>query len=249
MKKQTLVLIPTTVVIVAGLGAGSFWFYNHSQKNQPQLGEYNSSLASAEGATSGNSATTGSSASQVGVSTVSNANSMGQLNSNQSGQPASVTSNTSGQSTVDSDSTSSSSSSQSAQLAHLLDPSTFSQYNVPKYIDGTTASYVDLQTGTGASLVAGDTAAVYYKGWLTNGTLFDETKDNSSGQMQPFDFAYGTSPSQVITGWQEGLSGMKVGGVRLLIIPPATGYGASGNASIPGNSVLIFQVQLAAVQQ
>jgi FKBP-type peptidyl-prolyl cis-trans isomerase FkpA len=251
MKKQTLVLIPIITVIVVGLGAGSFWFYDSLQKHTSPLGEDNSSLASAGEEVSG-SAAVGSSAQQIGVSTASNASSMGQLNSSSSQSTSGAS--TSGQSAVTTSPTataagSNTSSSESAALAHLLDPTTFSKYDVPQYIDGASASYVDLITGTGATLVDGDTASVYYKGWLTDGTLFDETKADSSGQMQPFDFSYGTSPSAVIGGWQQGMEGMKVGGVRLLIIPPAVGYGSAGNASIPGNAVLIFQVQLAGAQQ
>lgn len=138
---------------------------------------------------------------------------------------------------------SSSSSSSESQAEQELDPTTFSQYDTAKYIDATEAFYADIQVGTGATLVAGQTVSVYYKGWLTNGTLFGASTD-SKGNLQPFDFEYGADPSQVIAGWDEGLTGMKVGGIRMLIIPPAAGYGATGKGPIPANSVLIFAVEL-----
>lgn len=136
----------------------------------------------------------------------------------------------------------------SAAVAQMPDPSTFSQYDSTKYKDASESFYADLQAGTGTMLTAGHKAAVYYKGWLTNGQLFDETRSTTGGQPQPFIFTFDSNPEQVIPGWDEGLVGMKVGGVRMLIVPPAAGYGASGQGPIPGNAVLIFEVQLVAVQ-
>ncbi len=92
----------------------------------------------------------------------------------------------------------------------------------------------DVPPGTGATVGAGSTITVPYTGWLTNGKQFDT---NSNLQ-----FRLGTG--QVIQGWDEGLQGMKVGGTRLLVIPPALGYGSSGSGSIPGNAWLVFRVQL-----
>ncbi len=126
----------------------------------------------------------------------------------------------------------------------LLDPSTFSKYD--QYKNNTTALYADIQVGSGDVLSVNKKAAVVYKGWLTTGQLFDASKPDDKGQLQPFIFTLGAQ--QVIAGWDQSMSGMKVGGVRLLIIPPAVGYGANGQGSIPPNSVLIFQVQLLAVQ-
>ena len=128
--------------------------------------------------------------------------------------------------------------------ASLLDPKTFSQYD--KYKSGTSALFIDLKVGDGAQLTSGKKANVYYKGWLTNGQLFDASKANSKGQLQAFSFTLGQH--QVISGWEEGLAGMKSGGVRLLIIPPAVGYGQTGQAPIPPNAILIFQVQLVSVE-
>lgn len=131
-----------------------------------------------------------------------------------------------------------------SQQPSQIDPATFSQYE--KYKDAQQALYADIEKGTGTELSSGKTAAVVYKGWLTNGTVFDQSRADSSGKIQPFTFTLGAH--QVIAGWEQAMSGMKVGGSRLLIVPPATGYGSAQTGPIPPNSVLIFEVQLVAVQ-
>ena len=99
--------------------------------------------------------------------------------------------------------------------------------------------YTDLVVGTGAQPKAGQTVMVHYTGWLTNGQKFDSSKDRN----QPFSFTLGKQ--QVIAGWDEGLSTMKVGGKRRLTIPPDLGYGARGAGNvIPSNATLIFEVEL-----
>ncbi len=99
--------------------------------------------------------------------------------------------------------------------------------------------YIDLQEGTGATPKSGQTVVVHYTGTLENGTKFDSSRDRG----QPFSFKLGVG--QVIKGWDEGLSTMKVGGRRQLIIPPELGYGSRGaGAAIPPNSTLIFDVEL-----
>lgn len=124
-------------------------------------------------------------------------------------------------------------------------PETFQEYD--KYKDGTTALFGELVAGTGAEVGANSKVAVYYKGWLTNGTLFDQSRnDPKTNQLQPFVFQMGAQ--SVITGWEQGIFGMKVGGTRRLIIPPAVGYGATGQGPIPGNAVLVFDVQLLEVE-
>ena len=100
----------------------------------------------------------------------------------------------------------------------------------------------DLVVGTGTEAVAGKTVTVDYVGSLQNGTTFD----SSASHGQSFTFTLGAG--SVIKGWDEGVVGMKVGGVRLLVIPPDLGYGAQANGPIPANSVLIFQVRLDSVQ-
>src|SRR6185437_10448797 len=87
----------------------------------------------------------------------------------------------------------------------------------------------DEVVGTGATAEPGDQLTVNYTGKLENGTVFD-----TSVGKQPFVFTLGAK--QVIPGWDQGLLGMKVGGKRLLIIPPAMAYGAQGVGPIPPNA-------------
>ncbi len=106
----------------------------------------------------------------------------------------------------------------------------------------TTASglqYADQVVGAGDVAEAGDTVSVHYTGYLRNGAKFDSSLDRA----QPFEFTLGAG--QVITGWDEGVAGMRVGGKRKLVIPPDLGYGAQGAGGIiPGNATLVFEVEL-----
>lgn len=100
----------------------------------------------------------------------------------------------------------------------------------------------DLKVGTGAEAKAGQNVSVHYVGTLTNGNNFDSSRDRGS----PFQFRLGAG--QVIKGWDQGVAGMKVGGLRKLTIPPDMGYGARGFPPvIPGNSTLVFEVELLGV--
>lgn len=141
-------------------------------------------------------------------------------------------------------STSSSNGMGSAAQSDPFDPTTFAQYE--KYKDDKGGLFAEVQPGTGASLEPNKKAAVFYRGWLTNGTKFDESRPGADGKLTPFIFTLGAHA--VIPGWEQTLAGMKVGAVRLLIIPPSVGYGTTGQNGIPPNSVLVFQVQLADVQ-
>jgi len=104
--------------------------------------------------------------------------------------------------------------------------------------------YWDLKEGTGATATTGKTVSVHYTGWLAkDGKKFDSSVDRG----QPFMFQLGAG--QVIKGWDEGVSGMKIGGKRQLRIPPELGYGARGAGGvIPPNATLIFDVELLAVK-
>jgi FKBP-type peptidyl-prolyl cis-trans isomerase len=100
----------------------------------------------------------------------------------------------------------------------------------------------DQAVGTGAEAKTGDVVTVNYTGRLSDGSVFD-----SSVGRKPLQFMLGIG--QVIPGWDQGLVGMKVGGKRLLIIPPALAYGSQGIGPIPPNSTLIFEVDLLDVIQ
>jgi FKBP-type peptidyl-prolyl cis-trans isomerase len=99
--------------------------------------------------------------------------------------------------------------------------------------------YTILKAGKGATPKTGETVFVHYTGTLTNGKKFDSSRDRG----QPFSFILGKG--QVIAGWDEALSTMKVGERRKLTIPPKLGYGAAGAGGvIPPNATLIFDVEL-----
>jgi FKBP-type peptidyl-prolyl cis-trans isomerase len=103
-------------------------------------------------------------------------------------------------------------------------------------------TYTDEQIGSGAVAQSGQLATVHYTGWLMDGTKFDSSVDRN----QPFQFTLGKG--EVIKGWDEGVVGMKVGGKRLLIIPPLLAYGPGGQGPIPPNATLKFEVQLLGVK-
>ena len=134
---------------------------------------------------------------------------------------------------------------QSAQTPAAARPNT----NAPTKVTGDsvkTASglqYWDITIGTGEVAKEGSHVKVHYTGWLTTGKKFDSSVD----AHRPFEFTVGKG--EVIKGWDEGVTGMKVGGKRQLRIPPELGYGASGYPGvIPANATLIFDVQLLAVK-
>ncbi|RKH01542.1 MULTISPECIES: FKBP-type peptidyl-prolyl cis-trans isomerase [Corallococcus] len=97
----------------------------------------------------------------------------------------------------------------------------------------------DVKVGTGAEATKGKTVTVHYVGTLTTGAKFDSSRDRGQG------FTFPLGAGRVIQGWDQGVAGMKVGGVRKLTIPPELGYGAGGFPPvIPPNSTLLFEVEL-----
>lgn len=114
----------------------------------------------------------------------------------------------------------------------------------PKTFDPVTELKIqDLKPGNGAEATAGKMVTVHYTGWLSNGQKFDSSKDRG----EPFQFPLGGG--RVIKGWDQGVAGMKVGGIRRLTIPPQLAYGERGApGAIPMNASLQFDVELLNVE-
>jgi len=101
----------------------------------------------------------------------------------------------------------------------------------------------DIRVGDGAEAKSGQTVSVHYVGTLPDGKKFDASRDRG----KPFDFPLGAG--RVIKGWDQGVAGMKVGGIRKLTIPPELGYGKAGAGGvIPPNATLHFEVELLGVK-
>ena len=98
----------------------------------------------------------------------------------------------------------------------------------------------DVKVGTGDAVKKDATVKVHYTGWLTNGKVFDSSRKR--------DEAIEFGLNQVIKGWTEGVVGMKVGGVRRLMIPPEMAYGDQDKGDIPPKSVLVFDIELLEVK-
>jgi len=99
--------------------------------------------------------------------------------------------------------------------------------------------YSDLKTGSGNIAKAGDYVTVHYTGWLTDGKRFD------SSVLRQKSFSFDLGQGRVIAGWDEGVAGMKIGGIRQLVIPAKLGYGERGAGGvIPPGATLIFEVEL-----
>jgi FKBP-type peptidyl-prolyl cis-trans isomerase FkpA len=120
------------------------------------------------------------------------------------------------------------------------------------YPDG--LKVIDVKAGTGDTAKLGMLATLDYTGWLTNGTQFDSSRQPGRSPLKVLlsqDQALCSVQSAdyicVIPGWTEGVQGMKVGGKRKLIIPPALAYGTKAQGSIPANSTLVFLVELNSV--
>jgi FKBP-type peptidyl-prolyl cis-trans isomerase len=102
---------------------------------------------------------------------------------------------------------------------------------------------VDVKEGTGPAAAKGDSVEVHYTGWLKDGKKFDSSKDRG----RPFGFTIGAG--RVIKGWDEGVPGMKVGGVRKLTIAPELAYGDRGaGGAIPPKAELTFEVELITIK-
>lgn len=115
---------------------------------------------------------------------------------------------------------------------------------IPGQLTGDSSGLIvqDQVVGTGAEVGAGDIITVHYTGKLEDGTVF-ETSVGGDPVDVPIGLGY------VIPGWDQGLIGMKEGGKRLLVIPPALAYGAEGRGTIPPNTTLVFEIELVRVQK
>jgi FKBP-type peptidyl-prolyl cis-trans isomerase FkpA len=108
-------------------------------------------------------------------------------------------------------------------------------------------SQADVRVGTGATVMAGQMISAHYTGWF-----FDETRPDQKGAVfetslstQPIRFQLGSS--QVIFGWNQGIPGMQVGGIRRLVIPPSVGYGGFRTGPIPPWTTLVFEIEIVSI--
>ena len=97
--------------------------------------------------------------------------------------------------------------------------------------------------GTGDLASPGNRVVVNYTGRFVDGKIFD----SSVNRGEPFQFVLGVG--QVIKGWDQGVLGMRVGGKRIITVPPEFGYGPNDYGPIPGNSTLVFEVELLKVEK
>lgn len=100
----------------------------------------------------------------------------------------------------------------------------------------------DVVVGGGRVATSGDHVAVHYRAMFENGEVFDSSR--SPGRSS-FQFQLGVG--QVMRGWDEGILGMKVGGVRRLVIPPTKAFGSDGFGPVPGDATLIYEIELLSV--
>lgn len=222
-KKEILVSVVVLIVFI-GISAGAYAVFNHyhTWKQSVEMVEDQKAVNNATPPSDSidiKSSADSSNSGGLKVDTGNNSANPAQLGSGQTNSSSAGASNTPG-------------------------PETFTQYD--QYKDAQNALYGEITVGTGTEAVVGKKVAIYYKGWLTNGVLFDQSKVNANGTKEPFAFTIGQG--QVISGMDQDVIGMKVGGKRRMIIPPAVGYGAQQKGTIPANSVLVFDVELVAVE-
>ncbi len=134
---------------------------------------------------------------------------------------------------------------QATTTADITTTQTTTNTTMPTEQPATQLSMKDEILGTGAIAAVGDSVTVNYVGSLTNGTVFDASANHGT---TGFTFTLGAG--QVIKGWDQGIVGMKVGGKRILVIPPSLAYGDQAvGGVIPANSTLLFEVELLKVQK
>lgn len=104
-------------------------------------------------------------------------------------------------------------------------------------------STTDLRAGTGAAATTGQRISVNYSGWLYS----DTAAENKGTRFETGSYAFTLGSGQVIRGWDQGIPGMRVGGLRRIVIPPDLAYGSSGSGPIPPNATLLFEVELVSI--
>jgi len=135
-----------------------------------------------------------------------------------------------------------------AAAAHADDNAAPAYIPVERIKTNSGLQYEDIKVGSGEPARVGQNVTVHYTGWLksrdgSTGRKFDSSRDHN----EPFTFRLGAG--KVIEGWDEGVQGMRVGGIRKLIVPSRLGYGANGAPpSIPPNATLLFDVELLEVR-
>jgi FKBP-type peptidyl-prolyl cis-trans isomerase FkpA len=111
-----------------------------------------------------------------------------------------------------------------------------------------TFTVTDLRVGTGATATSGSTVSVNYTGWLYNAEVDDRKGQQFDASQAGRPFVFWLGAGQVIQGWDQGLVGMKVGGLRKLIVPASLAYGRDGaGLTIPPNASLVFEIELISV--
>jgi FKBP-type peptidyl-prolyl cis-trans isomerase FkpA len=109
-------------------------------------------------------------------------------------------------------------------------------------------SQVDLRVGTGADAVSGSVLAVNYTGWLYDASKPEQKGAQIDSSVGGTAFTFTLGAGHVISGWDQGVLNMKVGGLRRLVIPPSLGYGVRRSGPIPPNATLVFEIELLDVQ-
>jgi len=120
--------------------------------------------------------------------------------------------------------------------------------NTPVSPSSAPFSQTDLRVGSGTAAVAGSTVTVQYTGWFYDASKADKRGvqfDTSIGRTA---LTFTLGAGSVVQGWEQGLVGMNVGGLRRLIIPPSMAYGPTRNSAIPPNATLVFDIELLDVQ-
>jgi len=224
-KKEILVSLLIFIVVV-GVSAGTYVVWTHYRAWQISVQKTANATTEVVPSDSISLSSTDTDANSLKVDASANSSNPAQLGSGQTNTGTNTGANS------------------SASAGTAPGPETFGQYD--KYKDDQAALFADLQVGTGAEAKQATKVAILYKGWLTNGTLFDQSRTDDNGKLKAFSFTVGQH--EVISGMEQDIVGMKVGGTRRMIIPPAVGYGATAKDTIPANSVLVFDVQLVAVE-